>query len=250
MTSYTLNSSTTPSATKEDIPLIIGKGAKGIKGVISKSWNMYDRFQNSPNKVEEEKPKLKIILKPHEQSNDIIVTIESQSEIMTKLAQKNLNNYIKFIKQKQVKNNPPHEIIIELDHRLIGKLIGKKASNLNNIKSETIDNYLDSVENSEDDEDSLDTIRINVSELDFKTTQEIIDYSKSSNKTFLGWQPEPEQEYTEHISIKVTFKYGTKLLTNRSQFIESIERIIADKIHNIKNDDRREMDEINEFLEL
>ena len=72
--SYELN-----GALKEDIGAIIGAGAQGLKKVIKESWDMYDRVQKTKNRVEEEKPKLRILLKDHEEGVTAEILSESDS---------------------------------------------------------------------------------------------------------------------------------------------------------------------------
>ena len=63
---YELNGRNDLTVGPSDIGLIIGKGASGLKRVISGSWTMYERLQSSDRKVDEEKPKLRIVLKDHD----------------------------------------------------------------------------------------------------------------------------------------------------------------------------------------
>ena len=241
---YEINDSSTTPATKDDIPIIIGKGAKGIKSILSKSWTLYERIQNSDKKIEEDKPKLKIILNESNENSSIIVKIESESDIMKKIAKKSLENHIKFINTKRLRNNIPHEFIIELPHRLIGKLIGKKAANLNDILKKTTEEDID-----DNDQGTINTARLKVFQHEFTSCTEIIDYvNDNSNRCFLGWPPSKDDEYSDFISIKITFKYGSDILKDRNAFISIINAIIADKINDIRSDDQSELDEINEFF--
>lgn len=240
---YEIDASSATPATKNDIPIIIGKGAKGIKSILSKSWNMYERIQNSDKKVDEDKPKLRIILNESNDKSSIIVKIESESEIMRKIAKKSLENHIKFLNSKKQKNNAPYEFIIEFPHRLIGKLIGKKASNLNDIIKQTIEEDID-----DNDQETISSARLKVFEHNFTSCKELLDYSNQDNKTFLGWPPSIDDEYSDHISIKITFKFGTPILENRDNFISIINSIIAEKINNIRSTDQQELDEIDEFF--
>jgi hypothetical protein len=240
---YEINNSSSTPATKNDIPIIIGKGAKGIKSVLSKSWNMYDRIQNSDKKIDEDKPKLRIILNESNDNSSISVKIESESEIMRKIAKKSLENHIKFINSKKQKNNIPYEFIIEFPHRLIGKFIGKKASNLNDIIKRTLEEDID-----DNDHETISSVRLKVIEHNFTSCKEIIDYSNQDNKIFLGWPPSIDDKYYDHISIKITFKFGTPILKNRDSFISIINSIIAEKINDIRSLDQQELDEIDEFF--
>ena len=65
MSSYELNGHNSHPVLKEDIGGIIGKGGQGLKGVIKAAWTMYERVQASEKRIEEEKPKVRILLKEH-----------------------------------------------------------------------------------------------------------------------------------------------------------------------------------------
>ena len=106
-----------------DVGKIIGKGAKNLKKVISNSWSYYEKFQSSPNRIDEDKPKLRIILNKHD--NGITVEIVSESKIMQKLAKRSLNKHVENI----FKDNPlnTHHYVIEFPDRLVGQIIGKKV---------------------------------------------------------------------------------------------------------------------------
>ena len=85
--------------------------ASGLKRVISGAWTMYERLQESEKRVEEEKPKLRIVLKDHDEG--IRVEIVSESETMQKLAQKALDKSIEFMAKKRV-----HECL-KTEHYLV-----------------------------------------------------------------------------------------------------------------------------------
>ena len=75
--SYELNGRNGLTVVKEDLGSIIGKGAQGLKKVLSESWAMYERVQASANRVEEEKPKMRILLKEHDEG--VIAEIFTES---------------------------------------------------------------------------------------------------------------------------------------------------------------------------
>ena len=109
------------------------QSAKNLK-IISESWSLYEKIQSSPKRVDEEKPKLKIILKDHE--NGITVEIISESRIMQKLAKRTLNKHV----EKSFRVNPlkTHHYAVEFPDRLIGKIIGKKGEGLKRLVKDVV----------------------------------------------------------------------------------------------------------------
>ena len=120
---YELNGRNGHSVSPKDIGLIIGKGASGLKRVISGAWTMYERLQDSEKRVEEEKPKLRIVLKDHEEG--IQVEIISESETMQKLAQKSLDKSIEFMAKKRLHDSlkTEHYLVEFPDVSLVSLLV-------------------------------------------------------------------------------------------------------------------------------
>jgi hypothetical protein len=245
---YELNGHDGRSVSKSDIGLIIGAKARGIKGVISNSWTMYEAVQKSSKRVEEEKPKVRIILKDHE--DGVQAEIISESENMRKLAQLSLTKHIRKIQQSSTLKS--HEFLVEYPHHLLGKLIGKKAQNLTRLLTDAKFEGKGKDRKiliHKDDLETANTARIQVNELTFDGTKELLQYSKhGGSRIFIGWPPEEEDEYEEHISLKITFKHGSKPLNDRDQFIERLNDVISDRVTQIKSEDDDQMDEINECL--
>ena len=167
---YTLND-TTPS----DIGGIIGKGASGLKKVISESWNMYDTFQRSDQKIEEPKPTLRIRL--NEDGESVIAEITSESESMRKFAKNRLDKGVSDFHSK--KSLRPHTFLAELPHHLLGKVIGNKARNLKRVLDNAIkENRQISIH--EDDVETAETARLRIVEKSFNSTQDLIDSKKGN----------------------------------------------------------------------
>ena len=247
--SYELNGRNGLTVSKADIGLIIGKRAQGLKRVISNSWTMYERLQGSDKRIEEEKPKLRIMLKDHEEG--VEVEILSESENMRKLAQLSLDKHVQKINQGATL--APREFIVECPHRLLGKLIGKKAANLNRLlqdakfegtgKGQKVLIHADDLE-------TVNTARIQVKELKFSSNRELIDFKEvgRNNRMFIGWPPVDDDDYEDHINMRLTFKHGSKSLKDRDLYIERLTTVISDRITQIKDEDGDQMDEINECL--
>lgn len=246
---YELNGRKDASISKDDVGLIIGSKARGLKGVISGSWSMYEVLQKSEKRVEEEKPTIRIVLKGHEEG--VQVEIISESENMRKLAQLSLDKHIQKI--KKTGSLKAHEFLVEFPHRLLGKLIGKKAANLNRLLNDA------KFEGSgkgrkllilEDDLETANTARIQVNQLSFENNEDLLQYSKKGgdSRVFIGWPPEKDDDYEEHISLKITFKHDSQPLKDRSLFIERLNSVISDRVSQIKEEDGDQMDEINECL--
>ena len=111
-----------------DVGALIGKGASGAKKCISDAWKMYDKLQSSKNSVTEDKPTLRIVFHPmREEQEDpqypeqVWMEIKSESETMLKLARLSVKKHIAdFINKKSLGYQ---EFIIDIPHRLLGKLI-------------------------------------------------------------------------------------------------------------------------------
>jgi hypothetical protein len=242
--SYELN-----GALKEDIGAIIGKGAQGLKKVISESWAMYDRVQASENRVEEEKPKLRILLKDHEEG--VTAEIVSESETIRKLTKRSLDKHV--IECQKRKSLGSKEFFVEFPERLLGMIIGKKGSGLNRILKEAI--YQDKkIVIHRDDVETARSARLRVSQLgvgkDEKgCSKNIIDFvDQRANRSFLGWPPSEDDKYEQYITLTLTFDRNAKSFTDQSLFIERLSGVINERIQQIMNQDEEQMDEINECL--
>lgn len=249
---YELNGHNDVDVSSSDIGLIIGKGAKNLKRVISGAWNMYERLQDSENQVEEDKPKLRIILNDHEEG--IKVEIISESETMRKLAQKSLDRNVSEIMKKRNQNVTlkTEYFLIDYPERLLGKLIGKGGAGLKRIQNDII--YEDKkVQIDKDDVNTAKTARIRVDSLDVEPDEEgksenIIKAREARNTSFLGWGPSTEDEYEHHIKITLSFKRDAKPFKDKSLYMERFNNVLSDRISQIKSEDDEQMDEINECL--
>ena len=195
---YELNGRNGHSVSPKDIGLIIGKGASGLKRVISGSWTMYERLQSSDKRVDEEKPKLRIVLKDHD--GGISVEIISESETMRRLAQKSLDKSVEFMAKKRENENLKTEyFLIDFPERLLGKLIGKSGAGLKRLQNDII--YEDKkVQIHKDDVATAKTARIRVDTLDVGPDEDgksanIIQKGETPNTSFLGWSPAPHDDY-------------------------------------------------------
>ena len=242
--SYELN-----GALKEDIGSIIGKGAQGLKKVISESWAMYERVQASENRVEEEKPKLRILLKDHDEG--ITAEILSESETMRKLTKRSLDKHVSVCQKRKTLGSK--EFFVEFPERLLGMIIGKKGSGLNRILKEAI--YQDKqIVIHRDDVETARTARLRVENLgvgkDEKgCSKNIIDFvDQRSNRSFLGWPPSEDDEYEQYITLTLTFDRNAKSFTDQQLYIERLSGVINERIQQIISQDEEQMDEINECL--
>ncbi len=248
---YELNGRNGNSVSGSDIGFIIGKGASGLKRVISGAWTMYERVQASEKHVEEGKPKLRIILKDHEEG--IQVEIISESETMQKLAQKSLDKSIEFMVKKRVSESLKTEhFLIDFPERLLGKLIGKGGANLKRLQNDII--YQDKkIQIHKDDVATAKTARIRVSTLDTEPDEDgkstnIIKIGSTPNTSFLGWPPSSEDDFEHYIKLTLSFKRDAKPFTDKALYQEMFSSMVMERIDQIKGEDDDQMDEINECL--
>ena len=236
---YTLND-TTPS----DIGGIIGKGASGLKKVISESWNMYDTFQRSDQKIEEPKPTLRIRL--NEDGESVIAEITSESDSMRKFAKNRLDKGVSDFHSK--KSLRPHTFLAELPHHLLGKVIGNKARNLKRVLDNAIkENRQISIH--EDDVETAETARLRIVEKSFNSTQDLIDFQKGKrNITFLGWPPAPDDDYVDHIAITVTFHPQANPFKDYALYIERLQSALNDSIQHVTDRHEEQLEEIQECM--
>jgi len=243
---YELNGRSGGAVTKEDIGSIIGKGAQGLKKVISDSWAMYDKFQASSNRIDEVKPKLRIILNDHDAG--VEAEIVSGSTIMQKLCQRSLDNHITEIKKRMM--NGSQEFVIEFPQRLMGMIIGKGGSGLKRLLNDAIYQEKKMMINPSDIKTAR-TARLRMGELKMISSKDIIDYvGGRSNRSFLGWPPSEEDDYEQHISITVTFDRNADPFVDKQLYVERLSDVITTRTLQITNDDEDQMDEINEILGL
>lgn len=248
--SYELNGRNGHTVSRSDIGLIIGKGASGLKRVISGAWTMYERLQDSDKRVDEEKPKLRIILKDHEEG--IMVEIISESETMQKLAQKSLDKSIGFIAKKRLHESLSTEnFLIEFPERLLGKLIGRGGANLKRLQNDII--YQDKkIQIEKDDVATAKTARIRVESLDAEPDEDgksgnIVEKC-SKNTSFLGWPPSAEDDFEHYIKMTISFKRDAKPFKDKALYQERFSEVVMSRISQIKDEDSDQMDEINECL--
>jgi hypothetical protein len=247
--SYELNGRNGKTVLKEDMGSIIGKGAQGLKKVISESWVMYEKVQGSKNHVDEENPKLKILLKDHDEG--VVAEIQSESTTMQKLTRCALDKHVESCIKK--KSLGAKEFFAEFPERLLGMLIGKKGSGLNRILKDTI--YQDKkIVIHRDDVETARTARLRVSQLgvgkdDQGCSKNIIEYvEQRPNRSFLGWPPSEDDEYEQYITLTLTFDRNAKSFTDQQLYIERLSGVITDRVQQIMNQDEEQMDEINECL--
>ena len=248
---YELNGRNGLTVSPKDIGLIIGKGASGLKRVISGAWTMYERLQDSDKRIDEEKPKLRIILKDHEEG--IMVEIISESETMRKLAQKSLDKSIEFMAKKRLHDSLKTEhFLVEFPERLLGKLIGKSGQNLKRLQNDII--FQDKkVQIHEDDVATAKTARIRVESLDAGPDEDgksgiIIDKGAEPNTNFLGWGPSLGEDYEHYIKITISFKRDAKPFVDKTLYQERFSAMVMKRIEQIREEDSDQMDEINECL--
>ena len=247
--SYELNGRNGLVVTKEDLGSIIGKGAQGLKKVLSESWTMYERVQASENRVDEEKPRMRILLKEHD--DGVNAEIFTESDTMQKLAQRSLDKHISSCQKK--KQFGSKDFIIEYPERLLGKLIGRQAAGLNRILKDAI--YQDKkLMIHGDDVDTANTARLRVSHLGVGMdgdggSKNIIDFvNERRNRSFLGWPPSEDDKYEQYISVTLSFKFDAKPFTDQQLYIERLSGVIVDRVQQIMGQDDDQMDEINECL--
>lgn len=248
---YELNGRNGITVSASDIGMIIGKGASGLKRVISSAWTMYERLQDSDKRVEEEKPKLRIILKDHEEG--IQVEIISESETMRKLAQNSLDKSIKYISSKRVHETLKTEnYIIDFPERLLGKLIGRGGANLNRLQNDII--YQDKrIQINEDDVETAKTSRIRVEPLGADPDEDGKSKNireKAGKSKFLGWPPADDDDYEQHIKITLSFKRDASPFKDKGLYTDKFTEVVMDRINQIKSEDTDQMDEISECLGL
>lgn len=248
---YELNGRNGHSVFRSDIGLIIGKGASGLKRVISGAWTMYERLQDSDKRVDEEKPKLRIVLKDHEEG--IMVEIISDSKIMQKLAQKSLDKSINFMVKKRVSESlKTQHFLVEFPENLLGKLIGKGGNNLKRLQNDII--YQDKkVQIHKDDVATAKTARIRVESLGAEPDENgksgnIIDKGSAPNTDFMGWGPSVGEDYEHYIKITLSFKRDAKPFVDKALYQERFSSMVMERIDQIKEEDSDQMDEINECL--
>ena len=248
---YELNGRNGISVSQADIGPIIGKGASGLKRVISGAWAMYERLQDSEKRVEEEKPKLRIILKDH--AEGISVEIISDSENMQNLAQKSLDKSVAFLSKKRLHETlKTGHFLIDFPERLLGKLIGKKGANLKRLQNDIIFQNRE-VQIDEEDVATAKTARIRVVSLDVEPDEDgksrnIINKGEEHNTQFLGWGPSAEEDFEHYIKLSLSFKRDAKPFKNKSLYQDRFSDVVVSRITQIKDEDTDQLDEINECL--
>jgi len=245
---YELNMRNGIVVNKEDIGLIIGKGAASLKRVISGTWQMYERLQSSSKRVEEDKPKLRLVLKDHDEG--ITVEIISESETMRKLAQLNMDRSVADL--MKMKSTKTQHFVVECEERLLGKLIGRGGSGLKRLQNDII--YKDkkiAINNS--DVETAKTARIRVEKLNVVADDDgksgnIVKIVQMRDTSFLGWPPSTEDDFEPHIKLTLSFNRHAKAFVDKDIYLERFSELVMDRIIMLKQEDDSQLDEINECL--
>jgi hypothetical protein len=251
---YELNMRNDLVVTKEDIGLIIGKGAASLKRVISGTWQMYERLQSSSKRVEEDKPKLRLVLKDHDEG--ITVEIISDSETMRKLAQLNMDRSVADLMKMKSKNDAlkTQHFVVECEERLLGKLIGRGGSGLKRLQNDII--YKDKkIAINKSDVETAKTARIRVEKLnvgpdDDGKSGNIVKIVQMRDTSFIGWPPIPEDDFEPHIKLTLSFNRHAKAFVDKHIYLERFSELVMDRIIMLKQEDDSQLDEINECLGL
>lgn len=249
---YELNGLNGTTVNPSDIGLIIGKGGSGLRRIISGAWTMYERLQSSDKRVDEAKPKLRIVLRDHDEG--IQVEIISESETMKKLAQKSLNRSLEtsLKKRDSMIALKTESFLVDLPERVTGMLIGKGGSGLKRLQNDII--YQNKkVMIHKDDLETAKTARIRVDSLGVEPDEDgksknILEKSKARNTSFLGWPPSPDDDYEHHIKLTLSFKRDAEPFKDRGLYIQRFNEVVMDRISQIKQEDEDQMDDINECL--
>ena len=249
--SYELNGRNGNTVSGSDIGFIIGKGASGLKRVISGAWTMYERLQDSDKRIDEEKPKLRIVLRDHEEG--IMVEIISESETMRKLSQKSLDKSIEFMIKKRLHESLKTEhFLVEFPERLLGKLIGKGGANLKRLQNDIIYQGRQ-VHIAKEDVETAKAARIRVESLGAEPDEDgksgnIIEKGAAPNTNFMGWGPSATEDYEHYIKISLSFKRDAKPFVDKTLYQERFSSVAMKRIDQIRDEDSDQMDEINECL--
>ena len=249
---YELNMRNGLVVNKEDIGLIIGKGAASLKRVISGTWQMYERLQSSSKRIEEDKPKLRLVLKDHDEG--ITVEIISESETMRKLAQLNMDRSVADLMKMKSKNNAlkTQHFVVDCDERLLGKLIGRGGSGLKRLQNDII--YKDKkIAINKSDVETAKTARIRVEKLNVVTDADgksanIVKIVKMRDTSFLGWPLSAEDDFEPHIKLTLSFNRHAKAFVDKDSYLERFSEVVMDRINQLKQEDDSQLDEINECL--
>jgi hypothetical protein len=245
---YELNSRNGLVVAKEDIGLIIGKGAASLKRVISGTWQMYERLQSSSKRIEEDKPKLRLVLKDHDEG--ITVEIISESETMRKLAQLNMDRSVADL--MKAKSTKTQHFVVDCEERLLGKLIGRGGSGLKRLQNDII--YKDKkIAINKSDVETAKTARIRVEKLNVVADADgksgnIVKIVKMRDTSFLGWPLSAEDDFEPHIKLTLSFNRHAKAFVDKDSYLERFSEVVMDRINQLKQEDDSQLDEINECL--
>ena len=245
---YELNMRNGLVVNKEDIGLIIGKGAASLKRVISGTWQMYERLQSSSKRVEEDNPKLRLVLKDHDEG--ITVEIISESETMRKLAQLNMDRSVADL--MKMKSTKTQHFVVECDERLLGKLIGRGGSGLKRLQNDII--YKDKkIAINKSDVETAKTARIRVEKLNVVADADgksgnIVKIVQMRDTSFLGWPPSAEDDFEPHIKLTLSFNRHAKAFVDKDSYLERFSEVVMDRINQLKQEEDSQLDEINKCL--
>jgi predicted RNA-binding protein Jag len=235
---------TLPGVTQECIPRMIGKGGVGMKkNVVFPSWKMYEEFQKSDKKVDEDKPSLFVGLSDGE-DNSVEATVKTSSETMQKFAMYCATKYANEVHQRsQKKNNEQvHTLFAPVPQSSIGLLVGKQGSVLKSIISDAAESFNGSSE--EKNKAMKSFVKI-----DPYSYESITDLNKmvrgNEAMSFLGWPPE-EGDEDEYVSIRISNYMSSESFLD---FYTEFNSFIDEKIKSINSQHEHMASSIRDALQ-
>ena len=236
------------------VPSLIGKGGSGIKKILRDTWSLYNTSQASEFRVDEEKPHLRIELVY--QGGHIVANIATQSETMMKLAKMAISDAIEEIKRKSTLVS--HTFVFECPERLMGLLVGKKFSNIKRILNNSIYDRDGDSKLMDEDVETAKKCRLSPPDKLIKslnetaTVENLLSKTEPDNVSYIGWEPGTDEDYKEHLALRLTFNPKSDAMKDYPTFIEKLTESISSTVDFIIKKDNsiqeRNMEKIGECL--
>jgi len=234
---------TLPGVTQDCIPRMIGKGGIGMKkNVVFPSWKMYEEFQKSDEKVEEDKPSLFVGLSEGE-DDSVEATIKTSSEMMQKFATYCVTKYANDSHQKsqKKKNEQVHTLLAPVPHSSIGLLVGRQGCVLKSITSDAIESF----NGSPDEKSKAEKSFVKIDPCSYESITDLNKMVRGNEAmSFLGWPPE-EGDEDEYVSIRISNYMSSEPFLD---FYTEFNSFIDEKIKSINSQHERMASSIRDAL--
>ena len=196
------------------------------KNVITKAWGTYNLHKKKENITTEDPKTPYIELKVDEEG--VFAVVKGDSDIMVKLTMFQLDKYHEEFKEPRRKMF--HNFYTVMDHSLIPRLIGRKASTVHNMRTDAVTQVSDEV-----DVDDLGQLEKSFIKVDSFTPKDLNDFNTmvddNPRSSFIGY---PASEDEQMVKVSVNSFASQEAF---QEFVDCLSDVLFETIKEIKDKD-------------